>query len=118
MSEVKEAPNIIKSVPGLQQNHSDKGSGMSIALSSIKSRDMGGSDQRGKKRKSSEEGPALQKFIGKIKIFRVETGSSNRDILTFDIVCSLSVSVSLVFVFPPQIRDGRVRSVANSSPQI
>ena len=82
MSEVKEAPNIIKSVPGLQQNHSDKGSGMNIALSSIKSRDMGGSDQRGKKRKSSEEGPALQKFIGKIKIFRVETGSSNRDILT------------------------------------
>ena len=81
---------------------------------------MGGSDQRGKKRKSSEEGPALQKFIGKIKFFRVEIGSSNRDILTFDIVCSPSVSVSLVivFVFPPQIRNGRVRSVANSSPQI
>ena len=118
MSEVKEAPNIIKSVPGLQLNHSDKGSGMSIALSSIKSGDMGGSDQRGKKRKSLEEGPALQKFIGKIKFFRVEIGSSNTDILTFDIVCSLSVSVSLVFVFPPQIRNGRVRSVANSSPQI
>ncbi|XP_063678894.1 DNA polymerase kappa-like isoform X2 [Bolinopsis microptera] len=67
MSEVKEAPNIIKPVSGLQQNHSDKGSGVSITLSSIKSGDMGASasDQRGKKRKSSEEGPALQKFIDK-----------------------------------------------------
>ena len=81
---------------------------------------MGGSDQRGKKRESSEEGPAVQKFIGKITFFVSFYCSSNRDILTFDIVCSLSVSVSvsLVFVFPPQIRDGRVRSVANSSPQI